>query len=216
MSKFTLEADERAITENLQPHMYWAHIEVVTAIICANLPAMPTFLRHFWGNAKSVISPSNLESNRRPSASFHSTNHRDSHAFAYTAKRSIFGGSFHPFRNITTASTRSDSQNDQDSATSHRYQEKRDGKHTATKVSELELVPQLGSVAHTTEVLSSGPARNDGTGISNKADDESSIFPELPGPHHQHRHKTSFTGQEPEGNQFILRTDEVDVERSMA
>ena len=46
--------------------------------------------------------------------------------------------------------------------------------------------------------------------------DDISIFPEPPSANHQPRHQIAFAGSELGNDHFILRTDEVDVERTVA
>ena len=224
--------------------MYWAQIEVVTAIICANLPAMPNFLRHFWRSAKSAISHSASGSNVRSTI-----DHSNSGDFGYNnntsnkrgsrGSRSLFCRKLTEFHQKAAVGTRSESLSDRESSASQTgLTEKADGVFVASDALDMKLVPRQIGASHKAEVVSpsaaaavgnggkrgSGGGAADGTKTGNH--DIASVFPLPPAPRRQHdvERAAAFTEVELEqeyslsGGQggHIVRTDRVDVERSLA
>ena len=222
VTEFSIYDSQISTIENRQRHMYWAQIEIVTAAICANLPAMPNFLRHFWRTAKSVISPSSLDRSNQSSTDYSNIScaeHKDSSRGFSRRSRSFVNKQFSTLRRNTLTGMSSNSPNPPTLSTSlpDLPEEKVDVFVDVEAVS-MELVPRQKGTAHRTEVVSSAIAGN-----GNDGGGKNSHF-SLPLPTRAHRpqdtSRTAAGGRnldmtgEPE--QRIIRTDQVDVERSLA
>lgn len=227
VTEFSIYDSQISTIQNRQRHMYWAQIELVTAIICANLPAIPHFLRHFWRSAKSIVSPSSLERYTQSSTNYHSNKsgveHKDNSQIPNRRSRCLVGRKLSALRQNTGTDTTTTSPSTPKFSTSQPDlpEEKDDDAFANAEAIAMELVPRQKGSAHKTEIVSSAVV----VGVSNGSDGNGNNGRfSLPSPTRAHRQqdigRTVTGGRDFDASnelgQRIIRTDQVDVESSLA
>ena len=178
---------------------------------------MPNFLRHFWHSAKSVVSPSSLERNDRSSTNY--SNLSSAKHKADSRSQPIVVKQLAAFHLDTLTSSNGTSPSDTKYSTSRPdLPEEKDNAFVDTEAVAIELVLRQKGAAYRTEIVSPAVV---GNGSSVDGINSHFNLPVPPLAHAQEDAGKATTGgrefdMSKEPGQRIVRTDQVDVERSLA